>query len=101
MKSFSLGANKKHFSNTQELLRLLDEIIIPYVEKERDMLQLAHDHPALLIIDVSSGQLTKAVIDKMHDNYIKLEKVLPNMKWYSACIVQELDNDRDVESISI
>ena len=50
--TFSLGANKKHFSKTQESLKLLDEIIIPYVEKERDMLQLAHDNPAFLIIDV-------------------------------------------------
>ena len=36
--SFSLSANSKHFSNTQESLKLLDEIIIPYVEKEREAL---------------------------------------------------------------
>lgn len=123
--SFSLSANEKHFSNTQESLKLLDEIIMPYVEKERDMLQLAHDQPALLIIDVFSGQMTKPVIDKINDNYIKLVKIPPNMthifqpldltvngaakaymkkrftEWYSACIVQELDNGKDVESISI
>ena len=69
--------------------------------------------------------MTKPVIDKMHDNYIKLEKILPNMThifqlldlmddraakvymkkrytgWYSACFVQELDDVIDIESISI
>jgi len=29
---FSLSANPKHFSNTTESLKLLDEIIIPYVK---------------------------------------------------------------------
>ena len=42
--SFSLSANDKHFSNTQESLKLLNEIIIPYIQKEREMLQLPHDH---------------------------------------------------------
>ena len=36
--SFSLSANMKHFSITQESMKLLDKIVIPYIEKERDML---------------------------------------------------------------
>lgn len=28
-----LSANEKHFSNTQESLKLLDEIIVPYMKK--------------------------------------------------------------------
>ena len=40
----------KHFSTTQESVNLLDEIIIPYVEKERDMLNLDEKQPAILII---------------------------------------------------
>ena len=48
---FSLSANIKHFSNTQESLKLLYEIIIPYVEKERDKLNLDKKQPELLIID--------------------------------------------------
>ena len=40
----------KHFSTTQESINLLDEIIIPYVEKERDMLNLDEKQPAILII---------------------------------------------------
>ena len=77
--SFSSSANSKHFSNTQESLKLLDEIIIPYVEKERETLNLDKNQPALLIIDLFSGQVTKLVIDKMTENNIKLVKVPTNM----------------------
>ena len=69
-----LSADEKHFSNAKESLKLLDGIIIPYVEKESDMLQLTHDHPALLIIDVFLWQMTKPVVAKMHYNYINLVK---------------------------
>ena len=48
--SFWLSDNMKHFSTTQESVNLLDEIIIPYVEKERDRLNLVEKQPAILII---------------------------------------------------
>ena len=72
--SFSLSANEKPFSNTQVSLKLLDEIIIPYIQREREMLQLPHDQTALLIIDVFSGQMTDPVIEKIRENSIKLVK---------------------------
>ena len=53
--SFSLSANEKRFSNTQGSLKLIEETITPYVEKEREMLDLGKDQPTLLIIDVFSG----------------------------------------------
>ena len=114
--SFSLSANSKHFRNTQESLKPLDEIIIPYVEKERE---------ALLIIDVFSGQVTKPVIDKMTENNINIVKVTANMtrlfqtldltangaakaymkkrftEWYSRCIIQELDSGKGVDDMDI
>lgn len=106
----------RHFSNTQVSMKLLDEIIIPYVEKKKNMFNLGEKLPVLLLIDVFSGQMTQPVIDKMAENYIKLVKVPANItqifqpldfrengsaeefmkshftKWYSRCIVQELDN---------
>ena len=62
--SFSLSANSKHFSSTQESLEALN---------------LDMNQPALLIIDVFSGQVTKPVIDKITENNIKLVKVPTNM----------------------
>ena len=75
---FSLSDNSKHFSNTQESLKSLDETIIPYVEKEWEALNLDKNQPALLIIDVFSGQVTKPVIDKMTENNVKIVKVPAN-----------------------
>ena len=52
--SFSLGMNPKHFSNTAEALKIIDEIIVLYLRKikKRNELYLPQDHPSLLIIDV-------------------------------------------------
>ena len=77
----------KHLSNTQESMKLLDEVIIPYVEKERALLNLDEKQLALLIINVFSGQMTKPIFDKMAENCIKLVKVPANMTW----IFQPLD----------
>ena len=56
-KNFAPNANPKHFSNTNESLKLIDEIIVPHIHSERTKLQLQFDHPELLIIDVLSGQM--------------------------------------------
>ena len=48
--SFSLSTNEKHFSNNQESLKLIVKIIVPFVEKTLDMLNLGEDFLALLII---------------------------------------------------
>ena len=79
LSSFSLSANSKHFSNTHESLKLLDEIIILYVEKEREALNLDKNQPALLVINIFSGQVTKRIIDKMTENNIKLVKIPADM----------------------
>ena len=58
-KNFSLSANRKHFSNTNESLKFIYEIIVSHIQSE---FQLQIDQPALLIIDVFSGQITPAVL---------------------------------------
>ena len=47
LESFSLSANVKHFSNTTESIKLIHEIISPYVERERHRLD-SEGQPALL-----------------------------------------------------
>ena len=73
--SFSLSANSKHFSNTTESLKLLDEIIIPYVKNEGKQLKLEPSQLALLILDVFNGQMKTPVTDKLAENHIKYVKV--------------------------
>ena len=77
--SFSLSANPKNFSNTTESLKLLDKIIIPYVKNERERLKLEISQPALMILEVFSGQITTTVADKLAENHIKYVKVPANM----------------------
>ena len=76
--SFTLSVNEKHYSNEQESLKLLDEVIIPYVTSEREKLQLPIQ-PALSLMDVFKGQMTTPVIDKLVENNILLVKVPPNL----------------------
>ena len=124
--SFSLSViNEKHYSNTHESIKLIDEIIVPYIEKEREMLQLPADQTALLIIDVFSGQMTEPVMEKMRENNIKLVRVPPNMtnifqpldltvngaakaylkskftEWYSNSIAKQLDEGKIIEEIDV
>ena len=70
-----------------ETLKLIDDIIAPYVVKTRADLKLAEDQKVLLIWDVFRGQMTNAVKQKLcslHRGAFKggaplppLEKLLP------------------------
>ena len=61
---FSLRVNPKHFSNTQESIKVVTEIFVPYVENQRKELQKS-DQAALLILDVFSGQITEDVTSSL------------------------------------
>ena len=56
--SFSLSVNPTHYSNSEECIKFLKEIIVPYVVKTRTKLKLPDDQKALLIFDVFTGQMT-------------------------------------------
>ena len=58
--TFSLSYNPKHYSNEKKVLKYLDEIIIPYIDGERERLGLPNQI-ALLIMDIFKGQKTDAV----------------------------------------
>ena len=77
--SFSLSANPKHYSNIEESLKLLDEVIIPYVISERERLLLEKYHAALLLMDVFRGQMTRPVLQKVEEHRIFIVRVPPNM----------------------
>ena len=78
-KEFSLRANPKHFSNEEQSLKLLQDIIIPYMRKERERLGLDISHPGLLIIDVFRGQTTASNRNLLLSNDIYFSKVPANM----------------------
>ena len=80
-KSFSLSANPKHYSNEQKSIKVLEEIIIPYVKKERERLGMEKDQAALLIMDVFKGQMTSPVLKVLSNNNILLQSVPNNFTY--------------------
>ena len=121
---FSLGANPNHYRNTGELIKLLKEIVVSYVEKISAKL----DDPkqsALLIWDVFRGQKTESVIEVLNENNIHTEHIPNNTtnyyqpldlttnkwgkeflktkfsQWYSEQIQNALDNGKAIEDIEV
>ena len=52
---FSLSANPKHFSNTEDSLMYLREIIILYMKNKRLQNKLSEDQKVLTVMDVFTG----------------------------------------------
>ena len=77
--SFSLNAIPKHFSNTAESLKLLEDIITPYLDTEWENIGVSKDKYALLIWNVFNGQMTEHVKEKLRENYILSVRVPANM----------------------
>ena len=122
--SFSLIVNPKHFSNTQESIREVTEIVVPYVENQRKELQKP-DQAALLILDVFRGQITEDVTSLLQKHNILLVLVPNNMthmfqpldltvnkhcktflknlfsEWYSRQIENELSLGKKIKDVNI
>ena len=121
---FSLSANIKHHSNTEEVLKHLKEIVIPYVNAERRKLGKP-DQVALLIWDVFRGQTTADVSNLLTENKILCEYVPNNMtdvyqpldltvnkwvknkimnrfnNWYRIELNSELDSGKSLDEVNI
>ena len=75
---FSLSVNERHFNNTQESIKFLKEIVIPFVDKKRSELKNP-SQAALLIWDVFSGQKITPTLDILKENNIITEYVPSNI----------------------
>ena len=122
---FSLSVNPSHYSNIEESIKIMEEIVIPYLERERKKHDLPIDYPAILIVDVFRGQMTAPVLKLLKKNHILLIKVPNNMtnlfqpldltvnslakafmkekfaQWFASQIRQGLDSNKDIEDIEI
>ena len=122
--SFSLSCNPKHYSNTEESLKLIDEILVPYVNSQREILRNPKQE-ALLIMDVFRGQITDDVTNRLKEKNIHVVLVPNNMthlfqpldltvnkhcklflkncfsKWYSQQIENQLAVGKKMEEIEI
>lgn len=123
-RGFSLSVNEKHYSNSEEVRKHLEEIVIPYVESERNRLGKP-DQPALLIWDVFRGQMVDLITDILRENNFFYVYVPSNMthifqpldlstnkwvkdffkkkfnEWYASRLREELANGKDLDEIQI
>ena len=67
---FSLSANPTHFSNSSESIKLFEEVIIRYLQKERKKLNLSPILKGLIIMDVFKGQMTSEVLMILNNNNV-------------------------------
>ena len=72
---FLVSANLKHYSNKEESLKMMEHIIVPCVKKQRKILKLDVEYPAMLIMDVFKGQMTDPVKEILKKNNIVSQKV--------------------------
>ena len=86
-KNFSLSANPKHYSSEEESMKVIDEIIIPYLAAKKEELGLPQDAKGLLILDVFRGQMTDRILNHLEENNILFVKIPANM----THILQPLD----------
>ena len=73
-----MSINPSHFSNTTESIKVIEEIVVPYVEEQRRSLQLPNQ-AELTIMDVFRGQTTAEVLHILGAHNISLCKVPANM----------------------
>ena len=121
---FSSSANLKHYSNENESLKLIDEIILPYLMRERKRLNRS-TQKTLVIFDVFRGQITYKVLDHFKENNIATVFVPANMtgqlqpldltvsgyakkyckkkfnEWYMEQISKQLDSGKPIDEIEV
>ena len=71
--------NPQHWSNEQETLKLIDEVVNQYVVKKKSELKLAETQKALMVWDAFKGQKTEALEQKLTSYNVELVTVPPNM----------------------
>ena len=122
---FCVTQNSKHWSNEQETLKLIDNIINPYVIDKRADLHLPETQKALIVWDVFKGQMTQRVKDRLTSLNLELVPVPANMthffqpldltvngsakkfvrnqftEYYSGAVKEQLDSGKQLDDIDV
>ena len=81
---FSLSQNPKHWSNEQETLKLIDEVINPCLVRKIAELKLTETQKALIVWNVFKGRMTETVKQKLSSHNIELVPVPANITLFST-----------------
>ena len=76
---FCLSHNMKHWSNETETIRLINDVLVPYIEKMKEE-KASHNQKCLLIWDAFKAQLTTNVIDILSSFGIETVMVPKHMR---------------------
>ena len=126
-RGFCLAYNPKHWSNENETLRLIEDVLVPYIAKIKEEKSLPESQKSLLLWDAFKAQSTQKVKDALATHNIELVMVPKNMthllqpldlttnasfkkfekraftEYFTSCIMKalEIDCDRDVASVEV
>ena len=78
-KGFCLAYNPNHWSNETETLRLIDEVLVPYITKIKEAKLLPPTQKSLLLWDAFKAQSIEVVKDSLEANKIEVVTVPKNM----------------------
>ena len=77
-KDWDITHTENHWANTETSFRYLDKIIVPYVNRVRDELELPLRQKALIILDFFSAQLSEPFRNRMKELGLAYVYVPPN-----------------------
>ena len=126
-RGFCLSYNSKHWSNESETFKLIDEVLVPHIEKVKKKKSLPDSQRSLILWDAFKAQSTQKVKDVFSANKIESVMVPKNMthllqpldlttngslkkfekrefsEYFTSCIMKalEIEPDRDVASIEV
>ena len=124
---FCLAFNYKHWSNETEIIRLIEELLVLYIEKVKEEKALPQSQKSLLVWDAFKAQSTSKVMDTLSSYGIESVMVPKNVthllqpldlttnasfkkyekrassEYFTSCIMEALTNDpdRDITTIQV
>ena len=117
-RGFCLSYNSKHWSNESETLKLIDEVLVPHIEKVKKEKSLPDSQKSLLLWDAFKAQSTQKVKDALSANKIEFVMVPKNMTHllqplefenrefsniFTSCIMKvvKIESNHDVATIEV
>ena len=77
-KGWDITYSHNHWSNEETMRTYLLTIIIPYIAKKREELNLSPSYPALVLFDNFKGQCTNSLLQTLTENNIHYVFIPPN-----------------------
>ena len=123
LESFFISFSEKHWGNEKDGFKIIQDIAVPYVTKEKEKL-CSPNQPALLIMDVFNGQMSNPGLTKLEEHNILLTRVPGNIthmfqplgftvngcfaqfmkpklvEWYTNKVTRALHNGQDLKTIT-